>query len=40
MMTSSQRAYDVRPRKDHRGADLISDALPSVAAPTDVMNQP
>jgi len=21
-------AYEVRPRKDHRGADLISDALP------------
>jgi hypothetical protein len=21
-------AYDVRPRKDHRGVDLISDALP------------
>jgi len=21
-------AYDVRPRKDHRGFDLISDALP------------
>jgi hypothetical protein len=20
--------YDVRPRKDHRGVDLISDALP------------
>ena len=26
-MTSSQR-YEVRPRKDHRGVDLISDALP------------
>jgi len=25
-MTSSQ--YEVRPRKDHRGVDLISDALP------------
>jgi hypothetical protein len=22
--------YEVRPRKDHRGVDLISDALPSV----------
>jgi len=21
-------SYEVRPRKDHRGADLISDALP------------
>jgi hypothetical protein len=21
--------YEVRPRKDHRGVDLISDALPS-----------
>jgi len=22
------RPYEVRPRKDHRGVDLISDALP------------
>jgi hypothetical protein len=22
------RVYEVRPRKDHRGVDLISDALP------------
>jgi hypothetical protein len=28
-MTSSQHAYEVRPRKDNRGVDLISDALPS-----------
>ena len=28
MMTTSQRVYEVRPRKDHRGVDLISDALP------------
>jgi hypothetical protein len=21
-------AYEIRPRKDHRGVDLISDALP------------
>jgi hypothetical protein len=28
MMTSSQHACEVRPRKDHRGVDLISDALP------------
>jgi hypothetical protein len=28
MMTSSQHAYEVRPRKDKRGVDLISDALP------------
>jgi hypothetical protein len=28
MMTSSRHAYEVRPRKDHRGVDLISDALP------------
>jgi hypothetical protein len=28
MMTSSQHAYEVRSRKDHRGVDLISDALP------------
>jgi hypothetical protein len=27
-MTSSQHIYEVRPRKDHRGVDLISDALP------------
>jgi hypothetical protein len=28
VMTSSQDVYEVRPRKDHRGVDLISDALP------------
>ena len=28
MITSSQNVYEVRPRKDHRGVDLISDALP------------
>ena len=27
-VTSSQHIYEVRPRKDHRGVDLISDALP------------
>jgi hypothetical protein len=27
-MTSSQHVYEVLPRKDHRGVDLISDALP------------
>ena len=27
-MTSSQHAYQIRPRKDHRGVDLISDVLP------------
>jgi hypothetical protein len=27
VMTSSH-VYEVRPRKDHRGVDLISDALP------------
>jgi hypothetical protein len=27
-MTSSQHVYEVRPRKDHRGVDLIPDALP------------
>ncbi len=26
-MTSSQHVYEVRPRKDHRGVHLISDAL-------------
>jgi len=24
----SMRTYEVRPRKDHRGVDLISDVLP------------
>jgi hypothetical protein len=28
MKTSSQHAYEIRPRKDHRDVDLISDALP------------
>jgi hypothetical protein len=27
-MTSSQHVYEVRPRKDHRGVDLISAVLP------------
>ena len=27
-MTSSQHIYEIHPRKDHRGVDLISDALP------------
>ncbi len=27
-MTNSQHVYEVRPRKDKRGIDLISDALP------------
>jgi len=27
-MTCSQHIYGVRPRKDKRGVDLISDALP------------
>ncbi len=27
-MISSQHVYEVRPRKDRRGFDLISDALP------------
>ena len=27
-MTSSQHLYEVRPRRDKRGVDLISDALP------------
>jgi hypothetical protein len=27
-MTISTHTYEVRPRKDHRGVDLISDALP------------
>jgi hypothetical protein len=28
LMTSSQHIYEVRPRKDKHGVDLISDALP------------
>jgi hypothetical protein len=28
MMSSSQHVYEVKPRKDHRGFDLISDVLP------------
>ena len=27
-MTKSQHVYEVRPRKDKRGVDLISDTLP------------
>ena len=27
-MRCSQRTLGIRPRKDHRGVDLISDALP------------
>jgi hypothetical protein len=27
-MISSQHVYEIRPRKDKRGFDLISDALP------------
>jgi hypothetical protein len=27
-MTNSQDIYEIRPRKDHRGVDLISDVLP------------
>jgi hypothetical protein len=27
-MTNSQRVYEVRPRNDKRGVDLISDVLP------------
>jgi hypothetical protein len=27
-MTSSQHVYEVRPRKDHPGVEVISDALP------------
>jgi hypothetical protein len=28
VMTSAQHVYEVRPRKDRRGVDLISDVLP------------
>jgi len=27
-MASTPHTYEVRPRKDHRGVDLISDVLP------------
>src|SRR5215813_7346445 len=27
-LSVAMRAYEVRPRKDHRGVDLISDVLP------------
>jgi hypothetical protein len=27
-MTTSQHVYKIRPRKDRRGVDLVSDALP------------
>jgi hypothetical protein len=27
-MRQNQHAYEIRPRKDHRGVDLISDMLP------------
>jgi hypothetical protein len=27
-MSEARHCYEVRPRKDHRGSDLISDALP------------
>jgi hypothetical protein len=27
-MTSSQHVYEIRPRQNHRGVDLISDARP------------
>jgi hypothetical protein len=28
MSARSQHAYEIRPRKDHRGVNLISDVLP------------
>jgi hypothetical protein len=28
VMTNSQHVYEVRPRKDRRGFDLVSDVLP------------
>jgi len=33
-MQSTMHVYEVRPRKDHRGVDLISDALPFEAFAT------
>jgi hypothetical protein len=41
-MSNSLHIYEVRPRKDHRDVDLISDALSRALsralAPYDVMN--
>jgi hypothetical protein len=31
-MEAIKHFYEVRPRKDHRGVDLISDALPFIIA--------
>jgi hypothetical protein len=28
MFLNAMHIYEVRPRKDHRGVDLVSDALP------------
>jgi hypothetical protein len=33
MMTTSKRVYEVRPCKDHRGVDVISDAMPFNLSP-------
>jgi hypothetical protein len=27
-MSEARHCYEIRPRKDHRGVDLISDVLP------------
>src|SRR6516225_1997081 len=34
-MTDAEHIYEVRPRKDHRGVDLISDVLPFGRLTTD-----
>ncbi len=39
-MTTSQHAYEVRPPKDHRGVELISDALPFGGCGTANQTQP
>jgi hypothetical protein len=33
-MISAQHVYEVLPRKDHRGVDLISDVLPFAIRPS------
>jgi hypothetical protein len=37
LMQSTTHIYEVRPRKDHRGVNLICDALPFGCGTTDQM---
>ena len=39
-MTISTHVYEVRPRKDHRGVDLISDALGFSVRPISLIQHP